>query len=247
MTWSTTANQACKPWSTSKLSRSPFFFGLHLRQPRFFGLISEKSRLCRRQHGWTDIMDSPLLRRHDCSNVNRLQCYCPINRHWTSEKQSFQHPSHLKGWKSHEKGTKVNKNQRKKHMVKRSDIQIPVALRLKVILDLTWSNHWIPVVEQKHLEGDWQESGDAKSGMVCLLSWNEFTSEYHNISWSYKYLAKLEYFTNLGFPEIRGFPLLNHHLGWKLVWGRCKPPDISISDPPPSWKKTMPHQLGFGV
>ena len=26
------------------------------------------------------------------------------------------------------------------------------------------------------------------------------------------YLAKL-YFTNLAFPEIRGFPLLNHHLG----------------------------------
>ncbi len=26
-------------------------------------------------------------------------------------------------------------------------------------------------------------------------------------------LAKLLYFTNLDFPEIRGFPLLNHHLG----------------------------------
>ena len=24
-------------------------------------------------------------------------------------------------------------------------------------------------------------------------------------------------FTNLGFPEIRGFPLLNHHLGWGRV------------------------------
>ena len=28
------------------------------------------------------------------------------------------------------------------------------------------------------------------------------------------------YFTNLDFPEIRGFPLLNHHVGWKNVWGR---------------------------
>ena len=27
------------------------------------------------------------------------------------------------------------------------------------------------------------------------------------------YLAKSKYFTNLGFPEIMGFPLLNHHLG----------------------------------
>ena len=25
-------------------------------------------------------------------------------------------------------------------------------------------------------------------------------------------LLKLIYFTNLGFPEIRGFPVLNHHL-----------------------------------
>ena len=32
------------------------------------------------------------------------------------------------------------------------------------------------------------------------------------------YLGKLWYFTNLGFPEIRGFPLLNHHLG--CGWGR---------------------------
>ena len=30
-------------------------------------------------------------------------------------------------------------------------------------------------------------------------------------------LAKLLYFTNLDFPEIRGFPLLNHHLGWGRV------------------------------
>ena len=28
-----------------------------------------------------------------------------------------------------------------------------------------------------------------------------------------KILANLLYFTNLGFPEIRGFPLLNDHLG----------------------------------
>ena len=27
-------------------------------------------------------------------------------------------------------------------------------------------------------------------------------------------LAKLKYFPNLDFPEIRGFALLNHHLGW---------------------------------
>ena len=33
-------------------------------------------------------------------------------------------------------------------------------------------------------------------------------------------LAKLTYFTNLGFPEIREFPLLNHHLGAQVVWGR---------------------------
>ena len=32
-------------------------------------------------------------------------------------------------------------------------------------------------------------------------------------------LAKLQYFTNLDFPEIRRFPLLNHHLG-EVVWGR---------------------------
>ena len=32
-------------------------------------------------------------------------------------------------------------------------------------------------------------------------------------------LAKFQFFTNLGFPEIRGFPLLNHHLG-EVVWGR---------------------------
>ena len=31
------------------------------------------------------------------------------------------------------------------------------------------------------------------------------------------HLAKWLYFTNLGFPEIRGFPLLNHHLGWGRV------------------------------
>ena len=30
-------------------------------------------------------------------------------------------------------------------------------------------------------------------------------------------LAKLWYFTNLDFLEIRGFPLLNHHLGWGRV------------------------------
>ena len=33
----------------------------------------------------------------------------------------------------------------------------------------------------------------------------------------YIYLAKLKYFTNLDFPEIRRFPLLNHHLGWGRV------------------------------
>ena len=30
-------------------------------------------------------------------------------------------------------------------------------------------------------------------------------------------LAKLKYFTNLDFPEIRRFPLLNHHLGAQVV------------------------------
>ena len=34
------------------------------------------------------------------------------------------------------------------------------------------------------------------------------------------WFAKLQYFTHLDFPEIRKFPLLNHHLGQKLVWGR---------------------------
>ena len=33
-------------------------------------------------------------------------------------------------------------------------------------------------------------------------------------------LAKLQYFTNLDFPEIRGIPFLNHHLGAQVVWGR---------------------------
>ena len=36
---------------------------------------------------------------------------------------------------------------------------------------------------------------------------------------THTHLAKLWYFTNLGFPEIRGSPLLNHHLG-EVVWGR---------------------------
>ena len=31
------------------------------------------------------------------------------------------------------------------------------------------------------------------------------------------HLAKLEYFTNLGLPEIREFPFLSHHLGWGRV------------------------------
>ena len=31
------------------------------------------------------------------------------------------------------------------------------------------------------------------------------------------YLGRFKYFTNLGFPEIRGFPLLHHHLGWGRV------------------------------
>ena len=34
------------------------------------------------------------------------------------------------------------------------------------------------------------------------------------------YLAKLWYFTHLGFSERRGFPYKHQHLGWKLVWGR---------------------------
>ncbi len=29
-------------------------------------------------------------------------------------------------------------------------------------------------------------------------------------------------FTNLDFPKIRGFPLLNHHLGFLVMWGRYK-------------------------
>ena len=33
-------------------------------------------------------------------------------------------------------------------------------------------------------------------------------------------MVKLSYFTNPDFPEIRGFPLLNHHLGFLVVWGR---------------------------
>ena len=33
-------------------------------------------------------------------------------------------------------------------------------------------------------------------------------------------LAKLYYFTNPDFPEKRGFPLLNHHLGAQVAWGR---------------------------
>ena len=36
-------------------------------------------------------------------------------------------------------------------------------------------------------------------------------------AWKRIYLAKLLYFAKLGFPEIRGFPLLNHHLGWARV------------------------------
>ena len=31
-------------------------------------------------------------------------------------------------------------------------------------------------------------------------------------------LAKLQYFTNLGFPKIKGIPLPNYH----LVWGRAR-------------------------
>ena len=34
------------------------------------------------------------------------------------------------------------------------------------------------------------------------------------------------YFTNLDFPEIRRFPLLNHHLGAQVVWGRYNLPRI---------------------
>ena len=40
--------------------------------------------------------------------------------------------------------------------------------------------------------------------------WNQFVVAAYCYN---KYLGKLSYFTNLDFPEIRGFPLLNHHLG----------------------------------
>ena len=44
-----------------------------------------------------------------------------------------------------------------------------------------------------------------------------------NVKWfqpAAKILGKLWYFTNLDFPEIKGIPLLNHHLGAQVVWGR---------------------------
>ncbi len=57
-----------------------------------------------------------------------------------------------------------------------------------------------------------------------ILSWRWEKSNFP-VCWSWvvlpsRYLGKKKYFTNLDFPEIKGFPLLNHHLGPQVVWGR---------------------------
>ena len=98
--------------------------------------------------------------------------------------------------------------------------EFPNVSPVKCWIILFWVRPRVFVKANERSEGKWDEKWNTVHKGFETWPWGGWVVFPWDSCDENSFLAKLWYFTNLDFPEIKGCPFLNYILGAQVVWGR---------------------------